>query len=352
METRSNRLLVLTVLSALLLTLFVFVLWLRAASDSEGQVYLIRFQSSVAGLEKGAPVTYAGVPVGRVRDIRFDEKDPATVLVTIGVEPQTPIVAGVEASVVRSFMTGAATISLDGARRGAAPILARSGEPYPVIPAKEGGLLGGADPAELVSKISRAADKISRDLEPADQRRARERLAALARSSGDWQQRADALADGVVSARGRLSAASGTLGKAGRDAEALQRRLERAPGAELGTIRERLRSARNGAEQLGAQVQTLRPAIRSAGEGQIGIVEELRSVRPTVRSIGTGAERIDREGLVGSPALPDYRGPETNRAPDRAGARSAPAEEERRRPSGPEGDTASAAGGRGPELPR
>ena len=61
METRSNKFLVLVVTGFLLGTLLIFTLWLFDARDGDGNPYMIRFTGSVAGLEKGSPVTFSGV---------------------------------------------------------------------------------------------------------------------------------------------------------------------------------------------------------------------------------------------------------------------------------------------------
>ena len=149
METQSNKFLVLAVTSLLLGTLLVFTLWLFDARNEDGNPYLIRFTGSVAGLEKGSPVTFSGVPAGHVTSIRFDKDDPSAVLVTVSLDPRIPIVAGVKASIARSALAGTANISLDGATSGAPPIVAASDTELPVIPAKEGGLLGGGGDPEI-----------------------------------------------------------------------------------------------------------------------------------------------------------------------------------------------------------
>jgi MlaD protein len=98
METRSNKFIVLVMTGFLLGTLLIFTLWLLDARDGDGNPYLIRFTGSVAGLEEGSPVTFSGVAAGHVTSIRFDKEDPSAVLVTVSLEPQIPIVAGVKAS--------------------------------------------------------------------------------------------------------------------------------------------------------------------------------------------------------------------------------------------------------------
>ena len=53
--------------------------------------YTIEFDSTVSGLEVGAPVKYNGVKVGRVDKIIIDPTDPAVVIVTVSLQEGTPI---------------------------------------------------------------------------------------------------------------------------------------------------------------------------------------------------------------------------------------------------------------------
>ena len=308
METRSNRLLVFAVTGLLLGTLLVFTLWLLDARDGDGRRYLIRFRGSVAGLEKGSPVTFSGVPAGHVTSIRFDRDDPSAVIVTVSLEPQIPIVAGVQAMIVRSALAGTANISLDGAKSHAAPIVAADEGQLPVIPAKEGGLLGGGgDPVALVEKISRTVDSVSRNLDASQQQRASDRLAALAKGSEGWADKAGAASDGLTGARGRVAAFGEALQRSGDGAERLGHNLAERRITVLGKVNRTLRDARDGAGQLSARVKALRPTVRGTTAQQGRLVGTVRSARIKVGAVGETIGRIDQEGRTqGSPARPTY----------------------------------------------
>ena len=308
METRSNKFLVLVVTSVLLGTLLIFTLWLFDARDGDGNPYLIRFTGSVAGLEKGSPVTFSGVPAGHVTSIRFDKEDPSAVLVTVSLEPRIPVVAGVKASIARSALSGTANISLDGARSGAPPIVAANDGELPVIPAKEGGLLGGGgDPVALVEKISRTVDSVSRNLD-AQQQRASDRLAALAESSAGWADRGGGASDKLSGARGRVVAVGNALQRSGDSAQRLRAVLDERRETVLAKANRTLLNARDGAEQFTAQVEAVRPTIRGATAKQAQLRETIRSARNKVGAVRDTAVRIDQEGLgVGAPSLPTYK---------------------------------------------
>ena len=54
-----------------------FVLWYTDARDGRNyETYEIYFTGSVSGLERGGPVRYLGVDVGRVRRISIDHNSP------------------------------------------------------------------------------------------------------------------------------------------------------------------------------------------------------------------------------------------------------------------------------------
>ena len=53
--------------------------------------YTVEFDTTISGLEVGAPVKYNGVKVGRVDKIIIDPDDPAIVIVTLSLQEGTPI---------------------------------------------------------------------------------------------------------------------------------------------------------------------------------------------------------------------------------------------------------------------
>lgn len=58
------------------------------------------------GLETGAPVRYAGIKVGRVEETLFDPDDPTRVVVTLSVDPKTPLRTDSKAQVSSLGMLG------------------------------------------------------------------------------------------------------------------------------------------------------------------------------------------------------------------------------------------------------
>jgi len=139
METRANHLWVGAVSLALLAALAAFIIWIARLNNADQKEYDIFFKQSVDGLAKGSEVAFSGVPAGQIKGIELWQKDPEFVRVRIKVDDNIPILQGTTASIQGSF-TGVSTIQLDGAVRGAPPIVEPGPEGVPVIPTKRGGL--------------------------------------------------------------------------------------------------------------------------------------------------------------------------------------------------------------------
>ena len=120
METRSNHVLVGSVVLILLLATAVFTVWLARVSEGDQKVYDIFFKQSVEGLAKGSSVSFRGVPAGQVQDIRIWKDDPNFVRVRVSINEDVPVLVGTTATIQGSF-TGVSTLLLEGAQKGAPP---------------------------------------------------------------------------------------------------------------------------------------------------------------------------------------------------------------------------------------
>lgn len=308
METRSNWLMVGLVVGLLVAAAMVFALWLMQARNGEGPTYEIRFERSVDGLQKGSGVNLLGVRVGQVTEVRIDPENPNVVTVRFALTRDILLRRGVTASINRSLLDGSATISLEGGDNRAPTLAARPGQPFPVVPVKSGGLLGGdLDPVSLIARVSSGAGSLSNKLDPPSQQQIEQRLAELARRSRSWGRNADRVA-AEIARPDRIGAFGRTLDRTGDDAERLRLQIEGARAGIRHKLGRSLHDAERTAESLGQSISRTRPPIRQLEEDAREVTETARSLREPVRQVGDAAQRIDREGLRSS-ELPDYRPP-------------------------------------------
>ena len=136
METRAGYIAV----GAAVLLLFAggvgFVLWMaKYDSDATFQRYWVDFKGSVTGLKVGSTVSYRGITVGEVTDLRIDPDDVEQVRATIEVLGSTPIKTSTVASLELQGLTGGSMILLSGGTNDDPPLTAEGDAKYPVIPA-------------------------------------------------------------------------------------------------------------------------------------------------------------------------------------------------------------------------
>jgi len=112
-----------------------FVYWYSDARERKDYTrYEVYFEGSVSGLERGAPVRYLGVGVGRVYDMSIDPRDPSRVQVLVDIDSSAPVSDRTIAELSLQGVTGLLYMDLiqdpSGTRRLNAPV---PSERYPVI---------------------------------------------------------------------------------------------------------------------------------------------------------------------------------------------------------------------------
>ncbi|MBM0103910.1 MCE family protein [Steroidobacter sp. S1-65] len=141
-----------------------FVLWYTDANDGrEYTRYEIYFTGSVSGLDRGSPVRFLGVDVGRVRRLAIDSSDATRVHVVVEVDKSAPISAATRASLGLQGVTGLLYVNLKEASDvdRNAPLL--QGENYPVIEAVESDFDAFlASLPELMGRANTLLERLSR----------------------------------------------------------------------------------------------------------------------------------------------------------------------------------------------
>jgi phospholipid/cholesterol/gamma-HCH transport system substrate-binding protein len=313
METRANHLWVGIVTLALIAALAIAIVWLAQLGRGTQKEYDILFQQSVSGLAKGSQVSFAGVPVGQVEEIRLYEKDPEFVRVRIAVKDEVPILVGTTATIQGSF-TGVSTILLDGARNGAPAITCETTAcpaGKPVIPPKDGGLNALlSDAPLLLQRLATLTERMTQLLSDENQGE----ISGILRNTN--QMTAELAATGPQ-LRATLGELEGTLAEASQALDAFEKvtnstdqMINQEGQALAAELRSTLRSASAAADSLSATLEDARPATRQLAESTLPAAEAtLQDLRATSKALREVTERLENEGagsLLGKPPLPDY----------------------------------------------
>jgi phospholipid/cholesterol/gamma-HCH transport system substrate-binding protein len=112
-----------------------FVLWYTDANDKQDyDLYEIYFTGSVSGLDRGSPVRYLGVDVGRVRRLSIDKRDASRIVAIAEIDHEAPISSATRASLGLQGVTGLLFINLKEVPNIDKSVPLSPGERYPVIP--------------------------------------------------------------------------------------------------------------------------------------------------------------------------------------------------------------------------
>jgi len=319
METRSNQVLVGSVVLILLAMLAIFLVWLARGFGTEEKEYDIFFKQSVAGLNKGSSVSFAGVPSGQVKEVALWKENPEFVRVRISVKDDTPILQGTTASIQGVGFTGVTEVQLDGAIKGTPPINcpdvnAQSACPYgvPVIPTKRGGLGALLSSApQLLEKLSNLAARLNELLSDKNQ-------ASFSGILTNINKLTKALSDHSQDIGGTLAETRATLQKVGVAADSFAELANSANGAvkdqlapSLENLNKTLAAAQHSLANFDDAVGDVRPGLQTFSKETLPeanqLVHDLRQMSAALTSV---AEKIDQNGagaILGSPKLPDYK---------------------------------------------
>lgn len=318
METRSNHVLVGSVVLILLAVLALFLVWITRFGATDEKEYDIFFKQSVDGLAKGSAVTFSGVPSGQVKEIALFKDDPEFVRVRIVVRDETPVLEGTTATMQGSF-TGTSTIQLDGAVKGAAPLSCPADKPknscpfgVPVIPPKPGGLGALLSSApKLLERISTLTERLTEMLSDKNQ-------ASITGILNNTNRLTKALADRGPEIAATLAETRQTIQKAGLAAEQIGQLAQTTNGVltddvrpAMANLNAAIKSARTSADSLNAAITDARPGIQSFSKQTMPEVGQLvHDLRQMTQALSAVAEKIDQQGagsIIGAPRLPDYK---------------------------------------------
>jgi phospholipid/cholesterol/gamma-HCH transport system substrate-binding protein len=284
-------------------------LWLASGGVSLARHdrYIARFEESVSGLSRGAPVTFRGLPVGTVREIALDVADRDRVRLVLEVARGTPINQDTVAVLVFQGLTGIATVDLAGGSRASPPLSPTPGEPYRVIrtaPSTMRRLEAGV--TELIADLegtARSANALLGD----------ETRVALQRTVADVQQLVHAFAgrsgdvhaaigDAAESLRHAAEASArlpGLVARIGRGAEAVERVAD-----EVGRVGVATRTAVD--EASAAAKDASRAVQQLNGESLVELQRLLAEMADATAALGRLSRELERNrgALLGGQQQP------------------------------------------------
>src|SRR5215213_1478008 len=302
METRSNYVLVGSVVLALLAGLALFIVWIAGLSGEQRRCFDIYFAQGVGGLNKGTSVTFSGVPVGQIKEISLLPERPEFVWVRIEIDEQTPVLQGTTAQIKGVGFTGVSEIQLDGAVRGARPLTQIGPQGCPVIPATSGGLGALLNSApELIDRIQRLTERLTELLSDRNQNAISDILENVDRTTKVLAERAPDLADAIGDARIAARNAGIAAQQVGELANSTNRLVneEGRPAAE--NLKKALAGVERATNNLDAMISDARPGIQNFSKSTLPeanrMVHDLRELSESLKAV---SERVEQGGIGGA----------------------------------------------------
>ena len=312
METRSNHVLVGTVVLALLAALLLFTVWLAGLSNKAAKCFDIYFSQGVSGLAKGTAVTFSGVPVGQIQQISLLPKRHEFVWVRIEVDADTPVLQGTTAEIKGVGFTGVSEIQLDGAVKGSRPIVQLGPEGCPVIPSTSGGLGALLNSApELIDRIQRLTERMTELLSDQNQNSIADILENVDKTTRVLAERAPDLADAMQDARIAARNAGIAAQRVGVLADNTSRLVNEQGKPAAEDLRKTIASAQKAADNLDAMIADARPGIQNLTNSTLPEANRLvTDLRDLTASLSQFSDRLNNDGalgVLGAEKLPDYK---------------------------------------------
>lgn len=320
METRSNHILVGSVVLGLLAMVIIAAFWFSRLADGDEKQYDVFFQQSVNGLAKGSGVSFSGVPSGQVKEIELWKRDPSFVRVRISVKEDLPVLQGTTATIQGVGFTGVSEIQLDGAVKGAPPIRCPAEnietecpEGVPVIPTKPGALGELLNNAPLLlERLSTLTERLTELLSDRNQASIAQILDNVEKLTGSLADRSPEIAATLAQTKVAIEQAGNAAEEIGKLAGTTNDLLDKEGRPLIRDFQHTVKAARSSMENLDAAITEVRPGLHTFSTRTMPEVDLLvRDLRAMSKSLNAVTEKLDQQGagsLVGSPKLPDYDG--------------------------------------------
>ena len=310
METRSNHVLVGGVILAIVAFAVAFMIWMSQVGNGHQQKYDIFFPSSVDGLAKGSQVTFSGVPVGKIDDIKLLPDSPELVRVRISIDDSTPVLQGTTATIAGVGFTGVSQINLAGATKGQPPITDIGPFGVPVIPTKPGALgqLLNSAP-EILNKISLVLTQLNKMVDERNQKSLRDILANVDTLTGTLAQTAPQLKETIAAANKAIGQAGVAADQLARLSTSANQIMDSQGKPMIADLRATIQSAKASTEKLNALLDEARPGVQTLSKDTAPQIDQLvRDLSEMAETLTATANRFNSgSGLLGGRRLPDYK---------------------------------------------
>jgi phospholipid/cholesterol/gamma-HCH transport system substrate-binding protein len=299
METRANYIAVGAFVLVMLIGVLVAALWIAGIEfNRERTFYDIYFTGSVTGLSRGSEVSYNGIRIGRVEEIRIDPQNLGRVRVTIELDQSALIKTDAVASLEVQGLTGTAYIEISGGSQNAPLLEAAAGQRYPVIASRPSGLQQVfASAPEVLARLSEVADKLSDILDKRNRAAIAETLDNIRRVTGAAAAHADDLGNAMNDTAAAMRDLHSTLDNANATLADL-RQLVGSQGAARGALQSIDQASRRLdklASDLDGVVQDTRLPLRDFSQrGLPQLSQLLIDARTLVAELTRLTEQIER----------------------------------------------------------
>ena len=134
MEKKAHYYLVGVFVTIAFISLIGFTIWLSSPRDAgNSDFYTVYFTDPISGLAEGTTVTYRGMDVGKVQNVRLDPSQVDLIKVDIVVNKSTPVRANTKAEISTQGITGLTQLDLTTNLNDIALPKNNRGEKYPVL---------------------------------------------------------------------------------------------------------------------------------------------------------------------------------------------------------------------------
>jgi phospholipid/cholesterol/gamma-HCH transport system substrate-binding protein len=279
------------------------VVWLSSSGgDASYKTYYVYMTESVSGLNPNATVSYNGVAVGYVSDIRLDLENPQQVRVTLLIEEDAPVKVDTVATLASQGITGIANVELSGGTAESARLIAGPGEEYPVIQTRpslftrlDQSITGLVDELTgAAESLGEVADRVEGLLNEGNQQAIGDILAHVEEFTGELNVIAREVttatrnvAEASAGLPGVVSAAERTVSDFGDSADSLEAAGD-AVGAAADSLASSVGEVADGVNHLLAD---LTPLSRGAPAQLVHLVDELQLLSASLRRIAQDVER-------------------------------------------------------------